>query len=223
MELKKSNEANNESVRVPGTLVGLLFVGSVVLASFSYKAEVMQQANNNGGNKDANINFAEEAAPEEEPPQETPPPPVVDVPPPPTEEIVEKENTEDVPAPVVTAPPPVPVGPKEEIKVEEEIIDFPDVEAAFPGGPAAMQKWIADNVQYPEIAIQNDDQGRVYLSFVVESDGSISNIKIERGVSNELDREAKRLLRKMPKWTPGEAKGKKARTRCRLPINFTLN
>ena len=68
-----------------------------------------------------------------------------------------------------------------------------------------------------------NEQGRVYLSFVVEADGSISNIDIERGVSSDLDKEAKRLIRKMPSWDAGEAKGKKARTRCRLPINFTLN
>ena len=86
-----------------------------------------------------------------------------------------------------------------------------------------MQKWIAENVQYPQTAIEMNEQGKVYLSFVVEPDGSISNIAIERGVSGDLDKEAKRLVRKMPKWSPGEAKGKKARTRCRLPINFTLN
>jgi TonB family protein len=68
-----------------------------------------------------------------------------------------------------------------------------------------------------------NEQGRVYLSFVVETDGSITNIAIERGVSTDLDKEAKRLLRNMPAWSPGEAKGKKSRTRCRLPINFTLN
>ena len=86
-----------------------------------------------------------------------------------------------------------------------------------------MQKWIGENVQYPQTAIEMNEQGRVYLSFVVESNGSIGGVKIERGVSVDLDREAKRLLRKMPKWTAGEARGRKVRTRCRLPINFTLN
>ena len=76
---------------------------------------------------------------------------------------------------------------------------------------------------YPQSSIEMNEQGRVYLSFVVEADGSLSNIEIERGVSQDLDKEAKRLIRKMPNWEAGEAKGKKARTRCRLPINFTLN
>ena len=123
----------------------------------------------------------------------------------------------------VTTPPPDVVAPLEVVDVEEEIIDFPDVEATFPGGGAAMQRWIANNVKYPQTAIEMNEQGRVYLSFVVEPNGSITNISIERGVSSDLDREAKRLLRKMPKWTAGEARGRKARTRCRLPINFQLN
>ena len=123
-------------------------------------------------------------------------------------DLLSKEKNKGVPTPA-PSPPPV-------------IIDFPDVEAEFPGGAVELHKWIASNVQYPETSIQMEDQGRVYLSFVVESDGSISNIKVEKGVTRELDREAKRLARKMPKWTPGEAEGRKVRTRCQLPIVFTL-
>ena len=67
-----------------------------------------------------------------------------------------------------------------------------------------------------------EEQGRVYLSFVVEKDGGISNVKVERGVSKDLDREAKRIVRAMPKWEAGEVGGKKVRTRCSLPIVFTL-
>ncbi len=109
------------------------------------------------------------------------------------------------------------------IVLTESIIDFPDVEAAFNNGPEAMQQWIAMNVQYPTEAIEMNEQGRVYLSFIVEPDGSITNINVERGVSESLDEEAIRLIETMPKWIPGEANGKRVRTRCRLPINFTLN
>ncbi len=221
MELKKSESANIEKLRMPLTLIGLLFVGSVVLASFSYTSGVERDKQAENVQSDSDVEYMEENTNEPPPPPETPP--QVDVPPPVSEEIVEEENTEEIPAPVVQTPPPVVQAPVEQVVVEEEIIDFPDVEATFPGGAAAMQKWIADNVQYPQTSIEMNEQGRVYLSFVVEPDGSISNISVERGVSSDLDREAKRLLRKMPKWTPGEAKGKKARTRCRLPINFTLN
>tara|TARA_B110000285_G_scaffold193893_1_gene223203 strand:- start:665 stop:874 length:210 start_codon:yes stop_codon:yes gene_type:complete len=68
-----------------------------------------------------------------------------------------------------------------------------------------------------------NEQGRVYFSFVVERNGSITNLSVERGVSSAFDREAKRLLRAMPKWTAGEARRRKARTLCRFPINFQLN
>lgn len=219
MDLKKSERANIENLRVPITFMGLLFVGSIVLASFSYQQGIQRELNTDIGTNSADIQFMQDVKEQEAPP---PPPPAVDVPPPVTEEIVEEENTEVEPTPVVQTPPPVDFG-KEEVVVDEEIIDFPDVEAGFPGGAAAMQKWIGENVQYPQTAIEMNEQGRVYLSFVVESNGSIGGVKIERGVSVDLDREAKRLLRKMPKWTAGEARGRKVRTRCRLPINFTLN
>ena len=218
MDLKKSERANIENLRVPITFMGLLFVGSIVLASFSYQQGIQRELNTDIGTNSADIQFMQDVKEQEAPP----PPPAVDVPPPVTEEIVEEENTEVEPTPVVQTPPPVDFG-KEEVVVDEEIIDFPDVEAGFPGGAAAMQKWIGENVQYPQTAIEMNEQGRVYLSFVVESNGSIGGVKIERGVSVDLDREAKRLLRKMPKWTAGEARGRKVRSRCRLPINFTLN
>ena len=106
---------------------------------------------------------------------------------------------------------------------DNDISDFPDVEAVFIGGSTALQKWIASNVRYPEESIEMNEQGRVYLSFVVEPDGSITNIQVERAVSDNLDKEAKRLIRSMPKWVPGSVAGKKVRTRCRFPINFTLD
>jgi protein TonB len=222
MELKKSENANIESHRGPFLFIGLLFIGSLVLASFSYTAGIEREGGNKNDKKSADIDFVQEEKPEDTPPPEEPP--QVDVPPPPQEEIVEKENTEKEPEVVVViAPPDLPKGPETKVKVVEEIIDFPDVEAQFPGGAAELQRWIASNVQYPQTAIEMDEQGKVYLSFVVESDGSISNIVVERGVSRDLDKEAKRLARSMPKWVAGEASGRKARTRCRLPINFTLN
>ena len=67
------------------------------------------------------------------------------------------------------------------------------------------------------------DQGRVYISFVVEKDGTITDVKVDRSISKELDREAKRIVRLMPKWVAGETKGEKVRTRCSLPISFAIN
>jgi protein TonB len=172
-----------------------------------------------------NEKSAENVYQQEEKKEETPPPPAataqVNAPPPVTENIVEQENTEEEPITVVEVPPVVEVA-EETIIVEEEIIEFPDVEAEFIGGAQAMMKYIQQNIQYPPTSIEMNEQGKVYLSFVVEPDGTISNVAIERGVSKDIDNEAKRIVRSMPKWLPGEGKGKKVRTRCRLPINFQL-
>ena len=158
----------------------------------------------------------------------------------PEENIIEVNK--DYPPPPDIPPPPPP--PPVETIVEEvaaPIVEFPDVEPNFPCGtfykrdtlgniidsyelcgPMAMQRWINDNIKYPQTSIEMNEQGRVFLSFVVETNGSISNVKIERGISIDLDREAKRVIKKMPKWVPGESAGRAVRARCRLPINFQL-
>ncbi len=222
MELKKSADANVDKLRLPFIAIGFLFIGSLVLASFSYTAGVIKDDAGKKNLQTSVVNFQEEEKQEEEPPPPTPP--EVQAPPPIQEEIKIEENTEEEPqATVVVAPPPIPIGKEDKKEViEEEIIEFPDVDATFPGGTAEMMKFLQSNIVYPPMAIANEDQGKVYLNFVVEKDGSISNVEIQRGVSPELDREAKRVLRKMPKWVPGEASGKKVRARCRIPIVFTL-
>ncbi|MFT6921391.1 MAG: TonB family protein [Crocinitomicaceae bacterium] len=115
-----------------------------------------------------------------------------------------------------------PIRPYPQPIQEAEIYDFPDNAAQFPSGAAEMQKWLIDNMVYPEIAIALEDEGRVYLSFVIETSGLISNIKVEKGISKEIDREAKRLIRSMPKWIPGMHEENLVRTRVLLPIVFTL-
>lgn len=218
MENKKSNEADLESIRSSLFMVGLNYIAGIVLAAFTF-----QTISGDNGMAELNEKSAENVYQQDEKKEETPPPvetPQVDVPPPVTEEIIEEENTEEEPITVVEVPPVVIA--EETVIVEEEIIEFPDVEAEFKGGAQAMMKYIQQNIQYPPTSIEMNEQGKVYLSFVVEADGSISNVSIERGVSKDIDNEAKRIVRSMPKWTPGEAKGKKSRTRCRLPINFQL-
>ncbi|MGJ8661446.1 MAG: energy transducer TonB [Bacteroidota bacterium] len=223
MEQKKSDNANVDKLRLPFVAIGFLFIGSLVLASFSYTAGVERNDGSNGEKKVSAVKFEQEVKKDDDTPP-PPTPPQVDAPPPPQEEIIEKKNEEKEPVTIVAPPPPpVPKGPETKVEVKEEIIEFPDVEAQFPGGPAELQRYIASNINYPQTSIEMNEQGKVYLSFVVEPDGEISNIVVERGVSTDIDREAKRVVRSMPKWTAGEAGGKKARTRCRLPINFTLN
>ena len=121
-------------------------------------------------------------------------------------------------------PPPVLRSPQEISEPKSEIVDFPDVDAQFPGGTKAMQKFIQDNVIYPEKDRRSNTQGRIYMTFIVEIDGSITRIDYMRGgVSRTINREGTRLIEIMPPWIPGEFKGKKVRSRCRLPITFTLS
>jgi TonB family protein len=103
-----------------------------------------------------------------------------------------------------------------------EILEFIDEDASFRGGSEALQQWISENIQYPQSAIELGIQGKVYVSFVVEPNGVISNVVVERGVSDDLDREAKRVVRSMPRWKAGKNKGKLVRARCRIPFAFNL-
>lgn len=118
---------------------------------------------------------------------------------------------------VVKEPEPVVEKPK-----EETIFVGVEQPAEFPGGPAAMMKWLNNNMRYPEAAQQNDIQGKVVVNFVVEKDGSIAQVKIAKGVDKDLDREAVRVVKKMPKWQPGKNNGVPVRSYFNLPVTFRL-
>ena len=93
----------------------------------------------------------------------------------------------------------------------------------FPGGDAAMMKYLAENVKYPALAIKAQEQGRVVVSFTVEKDGAISDVKVARSVTPSLDAEAVRVVKAMPKWTPGKQGGQLVRVRYNVPVSFKLN
>ncbi len=97
------------------------------------------------------------------------------------------------------------------------------VDASFPIDATLLMGFVQDNVVYPKTSVYMDEQGIVYASFVVGIDGKISDVKILRGVSKDLDRETKRVIRSMPRWIPGTCNGKRVITRCRLPIVFKLS
>ena len=96
-------------------------------------------------------------------------------------------------------------------------------DASFPGGATAMQRYLAMNLQYPQESIEIGEMGKVYLTFIVEKTGEVSNVVVERGVSPNLDFEAKMLIYHMPKWNPGKCGDTLVRTRIRLPVTFRLN
>ena len=93
----------------------------------------------------------------------------------------------------------------------------------FPGGDAAMMKYLSENVKYPALAIKAQEQGRVVVSFTVEKDGAISDVKVARSVTPSLDAEAVRVVKAMPKWTPGKQGGQLVRVRYNVPVSFKLN
>jgi TonB family protein len=93
----------------------------------------------------------------------------------------------------------------------------------FPGGGYAFYNFLADSIQYPQLAIENKIQGKVYVQFVVEEDGSITNIKVLRGIGGGCDEEALRVIKLMPNWIPGKQNGKPVRVLYNLPIKFILN
>lgn len=221
MEIKKNPEVDNERLRLPLIFLGFFIVGSIVTLSFSFKQEVEIVSNSNEQRERTDIPEELEVIEEEKEDivvQEIQEP---DVTPPPSEEIEVKKNV-DKDEPIKVETPPIVIKPVDAPAPEAPIVDYPDQEAVFPGGMAAMKKFLADNVKYPEVSMEMGDQGKVFVEFVVDKDGSITQVKVLRGVSREIDAEARRVVRTMPNWAPGEANGEPVRTRCRIPINFTL-
>ncbi|MBQ1185659.1 MAG: energy transducer TonB [Muribaculaceae bacterium] len=112
--------------------------------------------------------------------------------------------------------------PEPEPVKEEEIFVAVEQQPEFPGGTAALMKWLASNVRYPQMALENGISGRVIVKFVVEKDGSVSGVTLVRGVDKDLDREAIRVVKSMPKWQPGKNNGQAVRCYFNLPVNFKL-
>ena len=92
----------------------------------------------------------------------------------------------------------------------------------FPGGDAALMKYLSENVKYPALAIKAQEQGRVVVSFTVEKDGAISDVKVARSVTPSLDAEAVRAIKSMPKWSPGKQGGEFVRVKYNVPVTFRL-
>ena len=111
--------------------------------------------------------------------------------------------------------------PNEELAYNEVIeIDKVDEKPSFPGGESAMKSYLNSNVKYPVEAQENCIQGRVIVQFIIEKDGSISDVKISRSVDPSFDREALRVVKAMPKWNPGKLQGIPARVKNEVPVVF---
>ena len=228
MELKKSEKADLESRKGIFFQIGLIFAMAVILVAFEWKSYDALDISTFGDQRA--INEVEELATITQ--QNTPPPP----PPPPAPSMVlniventaeidddisidaeadENTQVEEYRAPVMKQ--------VEEEEVEEQQI-FMVVEnaPAFPGGDAARMKFLQDNIKYPQMARESGIQGTVYVTFVVERNGNVTDVKILRGIGGGCDEEAVRVVQNMPKWAPGKQRGKPVRVQFNMPIKFTL-
>ena len=217
MEPKKNPEVNLERKRGLFLQIGLVIALLVVLGAFEYKTYEKIAYNLGALNLD---DLEEEIIPitkqEIKPPPPPPPPPEIieivedDVE---IEDEIEIEDTES--------------DEDEEIEIIEEDDDefFMVVEnmPIFPGGDLGLMKYIQKHVKYPAIAKEYNITGKVYVSFIVDKSGSVTNVKIVRGVDKNLDAEAMRVVKSLPKYKPGKQRGKAVRVMFTIPINFTLN
>lgn len=228
MEVKKSNKANLENKRLLFTEIG--FVVALLFVYFAFSATSKEKSESTLG-QDEQVVEVEDMVPIT---QETPPPPP-DMPKIPilTDQIdiVDDDikldndliiNTEDNNSGVQIMDY---VEQVQEETVEEEAIPFALVEQkpSFNGGDAnEFSKWVNSHLVYPEIAKENGVQGRVTLQFTVNADGTVSNVKVLRGVDSSLDQEAVRIVSQSPKWTPGKQRDRAVKVTYTFPVIFQL-
>ena len=112
--------------------------------------------------------------------------------------------------------------PPKHVVEETKIFTVVEQMPMYPGGDAALMGYLRDNIHYPTVAAENGVQGRVVVGFVVERDGSITDVKVLRSVDPSLDREAMRVVKSMPRWTPGKQNGSAVRVKYQVPVTFRL-
>ena len=133
---------------------------------------------------------------------------------------VKDRTVEAVRNDIAVAAPPPPPAPKPEVATK--VFDVVEEMPSFPGGQGALMSYLASNIKYPVVVQENGVQGRVIVSFVVERDGSISDVRVARSVDPSLDREAQRVVKSMPRWKPGKQNGSAVRVKYTVPVVFRL-
>jgi protein TonB len=228
MDSKKSPKADLESKKNVFFMLGLVIALGVTLAAFEWTSKA-SKADSLGSIQSQAVE--EEIIPitretEVKPPPPPPPPKVVEV-----LNIVDDnvkiedelkiDDTEANKTTIIDVAPVIKAQAEEE-EEEAQVFFIVDDMPEFPGGELALRKYIANAIKYPVIAQENGIQGKVYVTFVVDKDGSISDARIARGVDASLDKEALRVVGTLPKWKPGKQRGKPVRVSYTVPINFVL-
>ncbi len=226
MEIKKTKTADLENKRGLFLEIGLVLTLAIVFLAFEWrvdtgKAEILNSTES--VQLDDEIIQITRDKPAELPPPPPPAPRLLDV-------LVIVDSDEDIDevldieedVPDMDEDIKIQVHDDVEIDDEEKIFVIAETMPEFPGGDVALFKWLSNNVRYPVIAQENGISGKVYLNFVVNKLGDIENVTITRGVDPSLDKEALRVVNKMPKWRPGLQRNKPVNVSFFLPINFTL-
>ena len=227
MEAKKTPRADLEKRRGMFLEIGLAVILAAALVAFnvkSYEKEVKEVST-----RTADVEIEADIIQTEQ--EETPPPPPEEPEVVATELNVVENDAEDIhEIGIVNAEARADealeftrVEVTEEVEeAEEEVFLVVEEDPEFPGGLDALSKFIADNIKYPQLAKENNITGRVFVSFVVEKDGRVGQVKILRDIGGGCGAEAVRVVKSMPKWKPGKQRGKPVRTQFNLPVNFDL-
>ena len=227
MEVKKSPKADLEGKKSTSLLIGYVLALAVMFIAFEWSERDKKVTTDTGI---AELLFEEEIIPitEQEQKQAPPPPPEA----PKAEEIIQiVENDAEVEESTIQASDEtdkavevkyVPVEVEEEEVEEQQIFQVVEEMPEFPGGMAECMKFLSKNIKYPPISAENGIQGRVIVQFVVNQDGSIVDPVVVRGVDSHLDKEALRVIQMMPKWKPGNQRGKAVRVKYTVPVMFRL-
>ena len=226
MELKKNPKADLERWKSTFFLLGLVISLGIILAAFSV---TQKKSAVDEFTRLEDVDFEDEDIPitrQEQPPEVKPPPPqqtievltIVDD----DTEIEDEFEMDDVEADENTQVEIADIGEDEEEEDEPEIFYIVETMPEFPGGEIGLRKYIASHVKYPNIARENGIEGKVYVRFCVTSKGTVEKVSIARGVDPILDKEALRVVKSLPKWKPGEQRGKKVNVWYTVPINFQL-
>jgi protein TonB len=224
MEAKKSPKADLEKKRVFFIQIGLIVALAVVLFAFEWKS--YDKSESSLGQR-AIDNTPEEIIPitkqEVKPPPPKPPPQttILNI----VEDDVEIDDDIEIDAEAdenTEMQEYIPVDDDEEEVQEMEIFTVVEDAPGFPGGDEARIKYLQNNIKYPQMARESGIQGTVYVTFVVERDGKVTNVQILRGIGGGCDEEAIRVIKNMPRWNPGKQRGKPVRVQFNMPIVFKL-
>ena len=229
MQEKKSPKASLEGEKLTYLLMGLIVALSVMFIGLEWTKHDVTKFDV----VDVENSFEEEIEDIIQTNQDmTPPPP----PPPPPDEIEEHEvvdntketktieiNTEDDKDKKIEVIAPPVQAPVEEEEDDQVVFVRVEKQAEFPGGPKAMMEYLSKNVKYPVVALENGVQGKAICQFTVNKDGSIVDVEVVRSSGDaSLDKEAIRVIKTMPKWKPGQQRGKSVRSKFTLPVVFRL-